>query len=445
MQELKQLMTLHGGRFENYYHKSIVTHVVCDNLPDTKLKQLLKSKSATPIVHSAWIVESIAAGKLLPPSQFPINRLAINHAQQRLVPAAPLQHAELAKSTIFPQLAAAPSHGAAVGTQPLEPGAKQARRDLANTVMPGAAPCLPSQTHITPVQPIQPRAPAQPAPAAIVEFPGFDSALLAARERAQTPPSPARTADALSTLPQADACEPDAARSATAPAQADCAIDRSAQPILALSAQQCQPMTNRSVACAPSCSTGPDSAQLGPQAAHTASAHLHSTASAAPEQGIAKSGGPRSGKHDAGLSSQDLPLSDDSDTLPEDEPTAHSAQPARSALPAVGQGTARTTWTPAQLAAANKTAAAMRAACDVLKGAPKSSADDKDFMKTYFRASRLHFIGTWRMRIEALMQRTHGSSAAGQASAAAAALFAGPAPKRQKTERYAPLGCAAEE
>lgn len=33
----------------------------------------------------------------------------------------------------------------------------------------------------------------------------------------------------------------------------------------------------------------------------------------------------------------------------------------------------------------------------------RSTRDDPNFMDTYFRASRLHFIGTWRNRIEALM------------------------------------------
>jgi DNA repair protein REV1 len=41
--ELKQIMMLHGGRFENYLVREHVTHIVCSHLPDTKLKQLRKS------------------------------------------------------------------------------------------------------------------------------------------------------------------------------------------------------------------------------------------------------------------------------------------------------------------------------------------------------------------------------------------------------------------
>ena len=43
-QELKQLMALHGGRFENYLYRDAVTHIVCAHLPDTKIKQLAKER-----------------------------------------------------------------------------------------------------------------------------------------------------------------------------------------------------------------------------------------------------------------------------------------------------------------------------------------------------------------------------------------------------------------
>lgn len=33
-------MALHGGRFENYLYRDAVTHIICSNLPDTKIKQL---------------------------------------------------------------------------------------------------------------------------------------------------------------------------------------------------------------------------------------------------------------------------------------------------------------------------------------------------------------------------------------------------------------------
>ena len=61
-----------------------------------------------------------------------------------------------------------------------------------------------------------------------------------------------------------------------------------------------------------------------------------------------------------------------------------------------------------KLQRAQQVAAACRAACDLLKGAPKSSRDDPHFMDNYYKSSRLHFIGTWKARIEALADKTAG-------------------------------------
>ena len=51
---------------------------------------------------------------------------------------------------------------------------------------------------------------------------------------------------------------------------------------------------------------------------------------------------------------------------------------------------------------AQERAAAARAACDMLRGPPKSSRDDPHFMDSYYKSSRLSFIGRWKARIEAL-------------------------------------------
>lgn len=114
-------MTLHGGRFCNYYHRGTgglcglqwskeeyggrlggaaapwprcghttasalrelldpampppvlpaagpppVTHVVCANLPDAKVKQLARERDPTPHVRPEWVVDSIKAARLLP-------------------------------------------------------------------------------------------------------------------------------------------------------------------------------------------------------------------------------------------------------------------------------------------------------------------------------------------------------------------------------------------
>ncbi|RMZ53657.1 hypothetical protein APUTEX25_003191, partial [Auxenochlorella protothecoides] len=60
-------------------------------------------------------------------------------------------------------------------------------------------------------------------------------------------------------------------------------------------------------------------------------------------------------------------------------------------------------YDPAEMRAAQAEAARLRAACDMLKGAPKSSRDDPNFVESFFSASRLHFIGMWKTRLESLM------------------------------------------
>jgi len=57
-----------------------------------------------------------------------------------------------------------------------------------------------------------------------------------------------------------------------------------------------------------------------------------------------------------------------------------------------------------RLAQAQVVAQKLRQNCEVLKGPPKSSRDDPNFVESFYRASRLHFIGTWKTRVESLME-----------------------------------------
>jgi DNA repair protein REV1 len=238
LQELKRLMALHGGGFANYYSRDTVTHIVCDHLPDTKLKQMLKSRSALPLVKAAWVVSSIAAGKLLPPSDFALDRLTMAPAQQRLAPQAALPDVQLQKADLYSQLA-------------------EADHNNSNLLHVTAG------AEVVPVAPVED----QPSPKrARVVFNATDSTTIA---------------------PEAAPWEP------------------------------------------------------------------------------------------WSLIKKPVPQS----TIDED-----------------------VKWTAKQIEAALRTAASMRAATDVLKGPPKSSADDPGFMDTFFKASRLHFIGTWKMRIEELLR-----------------------------------------
>ncbi|CAI5465259.1 unnamed protein product [Closterium sp. Yama58-4] len=85
-QELRQLMLVHGGVFENYYHASRVTHIICANFADTKLVQFRKSRTLPPVVHPNWVVACIHANRLLPLGSFLLRRLALDHPDQKTLP-----------------------------------------------------------------------------------------------------------------------------------------------------------------------------------------------------------------------------------------------------------------------------------------------------------------------------------------------------------------------
>ena len=65
--ELKSLIHDHGGAYCYHYTPSKVTHIITNNLPDTKVKNL----SAGVIVCTpSWIVDSVTAKKVLPVSKY---------------------------------------------------------------------------------------------------------------------------------------------------------------------------------------------------------------------------------------------------------------------------------------------------------------------------------------------------------------------------------------
>lgn len=81
-QELRTLMMKHGGTFENYFRRDHVTHVICSTLPDSKIKDPRSLSRGLPIVKPAWVVDSIAACKILPVSSYFLERLARNDPNQ---------------------------------------------------------------------------------------------------------------------------------------------------------------------------------------------------------------------------------------------------------------------------------------------------------------------------------------------------------------------------
>ncbi|KAG7176847.1 DNA repair protein REV1-like 1, partial [Homarus americanus] len=60
-EELKRIMMTNGGTYHHYFSRSKTTHIIANNLPDTKIKNLNTNK----IVSPKWITESLEAGHLL--------------------------------------------------------------------------------------------------------------------------------------------------------------------------------------------------------------------------------------------------------------------------------------------------------------------------------------------------------------------------------------------
>lgn len=81
-QELRTLMLKHGGTFENYFCRDLVTHIICSTLPDSKIRDHRSFSRGLPIVKPSWVVDSISSGKVLPLSSYYHERIARNHPNQ---------------------------------------------------------------------------------------------------------------------------------------------------------------------------------------------------------------------------------------------------------------------------------------------------------------------------------------------------------------------------
>ncbi|XP_011877175.1 PREDICTED: DNA repair protein REV1 [Vollenhovia emeryi] len=63
--ELRRLMMMHGGVYHHYMRPKITTHIIASNLPYSKIVLYRKSQNPIPICKPQWIVDSIAAGRIL--------------------------------------------------------------------------------------------------------------------------------------------------------------------------------------------------------------------------------------------------------------------------------------------------------------------------------------------------------------------------------------------
>ncbi|KAG8364222.1 hypothetical protein BUALT_Bualt19G0105800 [Buddleja alternifolia] len=81
-QELRGYMLKHGGRFENYFSRHRVTHIICSNLPDSKIKNLRAFSGGLPVVKPIWVLDSVAANKLLSWIPYQLDQLATDSDNQ---------------------------------------------------------------------------------------------------------------------------------------------------------------------------------------------------------------------------------------------------------------------------------------------------------------------------------------------------------------------------
>ncbi|KAF8057676.1 REV1 [Scenedesmus sp. PABB004] len=282
--ELKQIMALHGGRFETYYHRGRVTHIVCANLPDTKLKQLAHARDPVPVVRPEWIVASLRAGQVLPVKDFLLPGLRDAPGQRQLFEFARHAADALAPAEVYP----------ALGQRQQQAQQQQGQQQQE-------------------------------------------------QQQGQQGQQPERE-------------------------------------------QRGQGLQEQSAG----------EAELEPQ-------------QPAPQP------------------QQAPPLQPQQAAPPQPQQAAQQAPP-----PQPEQ---------ASLQAARATAAGLRAACDLLKGPPRSTADDpQGFMGSFFRSSRLHFIGSWKARIEALMaeapqQQQHAQHAQAQRAQAQRRPAAAAGPRGAGGER----------
>nr|CAH8872910.1 unnamed protein product [Trichobilharzia regenti] len=87
---LRDLITRHGGRYQAYYSRSAVTHVIASRLPYGKINRLSDEK----IVTANWITESIEAGKLLPWQSYQLYAAHRSGPGQKTLKIVPKDHAD---------------------------------------------------------------------------------------------------------------------------------------------------------------------------------------------------------------------------------------------------------------------------------------------------------------------------------------------------------------
>jgi len=73
--ELREMLLRHGGRWE-HFPVSGVTHIIAINLPSGKVRdELSVSRRSYVVVTPAWLIDSVKAGRQLPPADYALEQL----------------------------------------------------------------------------------------------------------------------------------------------------------------------------------------------------------------------------------------------------------------------------------------------------------------------------------------------------------------------------------
>lgn len=106
--ELRRLMMLHGGQFHVYYSRSKTTHIIANNLPNSKIQELKGEK----IIRPEWITDSIKAGHLLPYLKYQLyakgngllfTGINVHQGKDNVVPCPDLPRPNISQNPFLPQ------------------------------------------------------------------------------------------------------------------------------------------------------------------------------------------------------------------------------------------------------------------------------------------------------------------------------------------------------
>ncbi|PVG02317.1 DNA repair protein [Serendipita vermifera] len=103
VQDLRELIVTHGGIFHAYLvNKSLVTHIIAQNLTPAKVKEYQRMK----VVRPEWITESIKAGELLPWTDFKLlmnDRVEVGQGKRIAQTTLPVVTSQVPRTSVAPE------------------------------------------------------------------------------------------------------------------------------------------------------------------------------------------------------------------------------------------------------------------------------------------------------------------------------------------------------